>query len=67
MGAIRSMSKDKSMDASSSNSRADNSRNTCNSMDASNIMDKARAWTPLTGGTTEETPSFKLLKLESCI
>jgi hypothetical protein len=37
MGASKSMSKDKSMDAS--NSRVDNRRNTCNSMDASNTMD----------------------------
>jgi hypothetical protein len=37
MGASKSMSKDKSMDAS--NIRADNRRNTFNGMDASNIMD----------------------------
>jgi hypothetical protein len=37
MGASKCMSKDKSMDASKS--RADNRRNTCNSIDASNIMD----------------------------
>jgi hypothetical protein len=41
MGASKSMSKDKSMDAS--NSRADNRRNTFNSMDDSNIMDQSKS------------------------
>jgi hypothetical protein len=34
------------------NSRANNSRNTCNSIDASNIMDKDR--TPVTGWTNNK-------------
>ena len=41
MGADKSMSKDKSMDAS--NSRADNRRNTFNGMDASNIMHQGKS------------------------
>ncbi len=41
----KSMGKDKSMDAS--NSRADNRRNTCNSMKAGN-RNRARSWTPVT-------------------
>jgi hypothetical protein len=45
------MSKDKSMDAS--NSRADNRRNTFNSMDASNIIHQGKSMTPLTGPTEE--------------
>jgi hypothetical protein len=41
MGASKSMSKDKSMDAS--NSRADSRRNTFKCMDASNIMDQSKS------------------------
>ncbi len=41
MSASKSMSKDKSMDAS--NSRADSRRNTFNCMDANNIMDQSKS------------------------
>ncbi len=62
LGASRSMSKDKSMDAS--NSKADNRRNTFNSMDASNIMHQGKNM-DATNRTNRGNICIKLLKLES--
>jgi hypothetical protein len=60
MGASKIMSKDKSMDAG--NSRADNRRNTCNSMDASSIMDNGKSMDATNRRTNLETPGLEGFK-----
>ncbi len=61
MGASKSMSKDKSMDAS--NSRADSRRNTFNCVDASNIMDQSKSM-DATNRTNRGNICINTLKIE---
>ncbi len=61
MGARKSMSKDKSMDAT--NSRANSRRKTFNSMDASNIMDQSKSM-DATNRTNRGNICIKTLKIE---